>query len=200
MQFMQSQQTFMRNIEIQIGQLASALNWKPLGRLPSDRQVPLMEDAKESTAVELRSGKQLRQPYKATKFKTKEDNGVEQEVRKENNKGLVDVPILVPQPTPAKYMPRIPHPERLQKSKKNEKFQKFLDIFKKLSINIPFVEALVQMPNYPKFKKQIPSNKRHVKEYKIVALNEECNAVLVLVPQDQISLVKHFVIWVLTSI
>ena len=33
-------------------------------------------------------------------------------------------------------------------------------MFKKLEVNIPFVDALAQMPNYVKFMKEIISNKK----------------------------------------
>ena len=69
-------------------------------------------------------------------------------------------------------------PQRLWKNKLDEQFQKFLDTFKKLSINIPFIEALLKMPNYLKFMKGIFSKKRRLEEVKTVALTEECSVVL----------------------
>ena len=57
------------------------------------------------------------------------------------------------------YMPVVPFPQRLQKAKMREQFSRFLDIFKKIEINLPFVEALTQMPNYAKFPKDILSKK-----------------------------------------
>ena len=43
------------------------------------------------------------------------------------------------QPSPtAKYEPPIPYPQRLIKKKLDNQFDKFLEIFKKLHINIPF--------------------------------------------------------------
>ena len=40
------------------------------------------------------------------------------------------------------YVRPIPFPHRLQKSKLDDQFSKFLNMFKKIEINIPFVEAL----------------------------------------------------------
>ena len=45
-----------------------------------------------------------------------------------------------------------------------EQFSRFLDVFKKIEINIPFVETLTQMPNYAKFLKDILSKKRNFAE------------------------------------
>ena len=46
-------------------------------------------------------------------------------------------------------------------------------MLKQLHINIPFVEALEQMPNYVKFLKDILARKRRLGEFKIVALTRE---------------------------
>ena len=46
------------------------------------------------------------------------------------------------------YLPFIPFPQRQQRVKMKEQFSKFLDMFKKIEINIPFTKALAQMRNY----------------------------------------------------
>ena len=53
-----------------------------------------------------------------------------------------------------------------------------MEIFKKLHINIPFLEALKQMPTYVKFMKDILSKKRKLGDYETVAFLEECKAIL----------------------
>ena len=60
------------------------------------------------------------------------------------------------------YTSTIPFPQRLQKAKREEQFSKFLEIFKKIEINIPFAEAITQMPNYAKFFKDILSKRRRL--------------------------------------
>ena len=62
------------------------------------------------------------------------------------------------------YMFVFPFPQRLQKEKMEEQFSRFLDMFKKIEINIPFVEALAHMPNYAKFLKDILTKKRRFTE------------------------------------
>ena len=59
-----------------------------------------------------------------------------------------------------------------------KQFAKFLDIFKKLHINIPFLEALENMPSYVKFMKKILASKKKLEEYGTIALTEECSAIL----------------------
>ncbi|XP_074374637.1 uncharacterized protein LOC141715049 [Apium graveolens] len=54
-------------------------------------------------------------------------------------------------PTPKKPVyPPPPYPQCLQKQKQDKQFQKFMDFFKKLSINILFAKALEQMSSYVK--------------------------------------------------
>ncbi|XP_073133768.1 uncharacterized protein [Henckelia pumila] len=54
------------------------------------------------------------------------------------------------------FKPKLPYP-RFKKKELDEQFTKFLEIFKKLHINIPFADALLQMPNYGKFLKEVMS-------------------------------------------
>ena len=53
-----------------------------------------------------------------------------------------------------------------------------MDVFKKLHINIPFADALEQMPSYVKFMKDILSKKRRLADFETVNLTEECSAIL----------------------
>ena len=62
------------------------------------------------------------------------------------------------------YNPQVPFPQRLQKAKLEKQFSRFLNMFKKIEINIPFSKALTQMPHYAKFMKDILSRKRKIAE------------------------------------
>ena len=66
----------------------------------------------------------------------------------------------------------------LKKGKLEKKFVKFLEIFKKLHINIPFMDALENMPHFMKFIKKILANKKNFGEYETISLTEECSAIL----------------------
>ena len=72
----------------------------------------------------------------------------------------------------------IPFPQRLRKSKLDGQFSKFLNMFKKIEINIPFAEALAQMPHYAKFMKDILNNKRKFDEEGVVSLSVTCSVVI----------------------
>ncbi|GKA83488.1 putative nucleotidyltransferase, ribonuclease H [Tanacetum coccineum] len=66
----------------------------------------------------------------------------------------------------------------LKKEKENEQFQKFLRNLQQIHINIPFIEALEQMPKYAKFMKDLLSKKRKGSEASKIILNEQCSVVI----------------------
>jgi len=74
--------------------------------------------------------------------------------------------------SPKPYIPPLPFLQRMAKAKLNIQFGKFLDVLRKLYIDMPFIEALTQMPSYAKFMKEILSNKRKLEEHETVALTE----------------------------
>ncbi|XP_076884611.1 uncharacterized protein LOC143533852 [Bidens hawaiensis] len=76
------------------------------------------------------------------------------------------------------YVPPIPYPGRLKKQKMEEQYGKFLELFEQVHINLPFLDALKEMPKYAKFLKEVLSNKKKLEELSCVTLNEECSAVL----------------------
>ena len=51
-------------------------------------------------------------------------------------------------------------------------------MFKKIEVNIPFTEALAQMPYYVKFMKDILSKKRKLDEEGVVSLSATCSDVI----------------------
>ncbi|GJT14678.1 retrovirus-related pol polyprotein from transposon TNT 1-94 [Tanacetum coccineum] len=74
--------------------------------------------------------------------------------------------------------PLIPFPHRLKKEKEEAQQRKFLENLKQLHINIPFTEALSQMPKYAKFLNGLLSNKTRLEEAFTVTINVRCSAVL----------------------
>ncbi|XP_047147958.1 uncharacterized protein LOC124820332 [Vigna umbellata] len=76
------------------------------------------------------------------------------------------------------YVPTIPFPQRLKKQEQAKQFTRFLDVFKKFHINIPFAKALEQMPSYAKFMKDLLSKKRKLQEEETIMLTEECSAII----------------------
>ncbi|GJY70582.1 putative nucleotidyltransferase, ribonuclease H [Tanacetum coccineum] len=82
------------------------------------------------------------------------------------------------QPSSELQTPSIPFPRRLRKEKEEAQQRKLLENLKKLHINLPFTEALAQMPKYAKFLKGLLTNKAKLKEACTITMNERCSAVL----------------------
>lgn len=74
--------------------------------------------------------------------------------------------------------PKIPYPQRLAKTKKEDQFKKFIEFPNLLHVTIPFTEAITQMPLYAKLLKDILSNKRKLEDDETVALTAECNTII----------------------
>ncbi|XP_075086223.1 uncharacterized protein LOC142168945 [Nicotiana tabacum] len=72
----------------------------------------------------------------------------------------------------------IPFPQKMKREKIDSQFAKFLEILKHFHINIPFTDALLQMPSYAKFLKEIFSSKRKLEEVFVVILTEKYSAIL----------------------
>ena len=183
-----------------MGQLARGAQARQQGTLPSDTIINPKEQCK---AITLRSGKEVELPKgfgvregvvveEEVEVEVEVDEKVDEEERVEKKKVEEDVvgedeqasaqPLpssdIPPPPQVKAFVPPIPYPQRLKKYKEAQSFAKFLEVFKKLHINIPFAEALAQMPTYVKFLKELLSNKRKLEEFETVALTEECSAIL----------------------
>ncbi|XP_020206915.1 uncharacterized protein LOC109791958 [Cajanus cajan] len=65
-----------------------------------------------------------------------------------------------------------------ESKEKERQFLRFLDIIKKLQINIPFTEAMEQMPTYARFMKELLTRKRKVLEEETMELETGCSAIL----------------------
>ncbi|XP_058723091.1 uncharacterized protein LOC131594907 [Vicia villosa] len=74
---------------------------------------------------------------------------------------------------PPPYKLPIPYPQRLKKTKMESKYQKFIKVIEKLHVEIPFTEAITQIPSYAKFLKDILSNKRRLGDPKPL----ECHSI-----------------------
>ncbi|XP_073063937.1 uncharacterized protein [Primulina eburnea] len=158
----------MKSLETHIGQLANALKDQNKGQFPSNTEVNPREQCK---AVTLRSGKEIgiQEPAEeSVEILVEEDDGNDTSVREEK----VEEPekVLKQQPLPKV---NLPYPQRFKKKGLDDQFAKFLEIFKKIHINIPFADALEQMPNYAKFIKDVMSKMRKLQEFETVKLTEE---------------------------
>nr|GEW66334.1 reverse transcriptase domain-containing protein [Tanacetum cinerariifolium] len=85
------------------------------------------------------------------------------------------------------HQPPILYPSRLNKEKLQDNFDiqinKFLQMFKKLHINISLAEALALMPKYAKMLKDSLSNKDKLLDMVNTPLTENCSTVLKKLPE-----------------
>ncbi|XP_076902376.1 uncharacterized protein LOC143557109 [Bidens hawaiensis] len=205
---LKNQKARLQNIETQVGQLAQLLSERQPGGLPSNtvnilnaivnavtlrsgRTTTIVEPTSEPTKekeaetqvgqlvettseVTLRSGRTTT-IVEPTSEPTKEK---EAEIPVEVQERLVLATTAQPKEPVRTYIPPIPYPACLKKKRLEAQYEKFLEYFKQLHINIPFVEALSQMPTYAKFLKDVLTNKRRLEELSHVTLNKECSAIL----------------------
>ena len=178
----------LKNLETQVGKLALNMQNQNKGAFPSDSQ----KNPKDCTKIQLRSGKEV--SSSSIKEKKEKTDEKEEATGREEKKNMLEKTTDAEKQTLTKqpekscelkqkekvqaYTPAVPFPQRLQKARKEEEFSKFLEIFKKIEINIPFVEAINQMPNYAKFLKEILSKKKKIAEEGIVNLTATCSAVI----------------------
>ncbi|XP_024022388.1 uncharacterized protein LOC112091888 [Morus notabilis] len=173
----------MKALETQVGQLANAIKGQSSRSFPSDTE----KNPNECKAITLRSGRELEGPSVQNAMVDEEliksnDDGKDKS-KEENLKTKKEAPVVRPgsitySDNPPRITPPLPFPQRFQKKALDEQFENFLNTFKKIHINIPFMDALEQMPNYAKFMKEVMSKKRKLEDYETMKLTEECSAII----------------------
>ena len=174
--FQKNTSASLKNLETQVGQLALNVPNQNKGIFPSDTQ----KNPKDCMAIQLRSGKDLSSNKKTEGKEETEAEKEKTEEKEEKNSHLEQLKGSNDQKkkgVPA-YTLAVPFPQRLQKSRREEQFSKFLDIFKKIEINILFTEVISQMPLYAKFLKGILSKKRKIAKDGIVNLTATRSAII----------------------
>ncbi|KAL5543363.1 hypothetical protein UlMin_007147 [Ulmus minor] len=167
-QFMQSTQQALHSnsqaiskLETQLGQLATAVGEREKGKFPSQPipnpkgqyQVGSSNPNEEVKSITtLRSGKIIVKPDHLPEFE-KESHKSQPENSKSNDSTKNDN-----QPLP--YVPIAPFPQRLVPKEKGTKYSDILEVFKQVRINIPFLDAIKQVPAYSKFLKDLCTVKR----------------------------------------
>ncbi|XP_070054520.1 uncharacterized protein [Nicotiana tomentosiformis] len=173
-----------QKLEIQMRDLSREHNPKPKGRLPSDtianpkgngsgptshcmaittrsrkvlqgenEQIVGVDDLEQEVEaqVEVRIVIEVEKIPKEVKVQEENHKRVKEKA-KETPKALVEIP----RPSP-------PFPQRLARRVDDSKFEKFYDILKQLSVNIPFVEAFQEMRGFAKYLKDLITKKRTTK-------------------------------------
>jgi hypothetical protein len=73
-----------------------------------------------------------------------------------------------------------PFPVSSSRSKKEDKEKEILEVFKKVELNIPLLDAIKQIPKYAKFLKELCTTKRafKLKGHEMVSMGEIVSAVV----------------------
>ncbi|KEH17187.1 hypothetical protein MTR_0035s0100 [Medicago truncatula] len=147
-------------LETQLGQLAKQLAEQNKGGFSGNTK----ENSKNESynAIELRSKKVF------TPLVPKVPKKVDEEVVEKDG----DKPQVVPS-----YV-KLAYPRLAKKKMKEEgQFKKFMELFSQLQVNIPFGEALNQMPLYAKFMKELLTGRKRLKDDENIVLPENCSAI-----------------------
>ncbi|XP_070025765.1 uncharacterized protein [Nicotiana sylvestris] len=171
-----SHNTSIHNLEVQLGQISQTLNTLPKRALPSDEVVNPKggNNTGHAMTVTTRIGKggdattsRQRKIVDDEQVVHEDEIPNNEETREEVNLSREHIDdILKPVVPKAKaLMPSPPPPYHQSLAKQNGEiqFKKFVDMMKSLSINVPLVEALEQIPGYAKFIKDLMTKKRSMK-------------------------------------
>ncbi|KAJ9567329.1 hypothetical protein OSB04_003295 [Centaurea solstitialis] len=174
--------THNKMIETQIAQLAQQIanSVRPQGQLPGQ---PEPNPRAQMNVITLRDGKILMEVERKTTNVVSHggNGGVSKANEGENVVQTGDPPVesSVKKPT---HVPNVPFPARLAKAKLEAKLGKFLEMMKQLHINIPFMDAITEIPTYAKFLKDLISTKRRSR----ILLSEECSALITTVVPEKL--------------
>ncbi|XP_072073990.1 uncharacterized protein [Arachis hypogaea] len=165
------------------GKRARQFAKQPTNTFPSDT---IPNPREECKAIQLRNGKSVENDKGAKKKQAEEDKNDQASSKKEEESQALKKgkQVMEEQPQEKKkgevkpYAPKLPYPQRLHKEMRDQQFPKFLEIFRKLKINILLVEALEKMPLYAKFLKELITKKRSWNEKEKVVLTQECSAII----------------------
>ncbi|GKA10580.1 hypothetical protein Tco_0690013 [Tanacetum coccineum] len=148
-------------------------------------EIKIKRMAKPKVKEDSQTYKRKTEVTKDTVFPT--NNGITEDVQPpvvpvENQNPVsepVDAPVSAPMPNPKSS---IPYPSRQNDEKRrenaNEQIEKFYEIFKDMSFEISFVDALTLMPKFASTLKALIRNKEKLSEMARTPLNEHCSAVI----------------------
>ncbi|XP_073126749.1 uncharacterized protein [Henckelia pumila] len=162
----QNHDAMMQRVETQLGQLTNQLSSRAPSSLPSDT----VKNPKEVNVIFVQQAMTVKIEEQEVKVEHKPEQVIISPCKGKKGKeddlnSNVDISSLT-------------FPQRARQLNFDHQFKKFLEIFKKLHVNIHFAYALAQIPSYTKFLKEILANKRKLNNLDTVSLNEECSAVL----------------------
>ncbi|XP_022030957.1 uncharacterized protein LOC110931893 [Helianthus annuus] len=192
---LKNHQASFQDLQRVVGDMSRKLEERLPGQFAGNTQPNPNAHAK---AITTRSGKTVGNPRVEERVVDEEGDVIDEEIEMEapgkvqnrlspastaqpgesqSEKRVEKTPIDV-RPSPLVNHAYVPFPSRLKNQKYSREYGQFLDIFKQLKINLPFIEALQSMPKYAKFLKDLLRNKEKLGELSNVPLNGGCSAVV----------------------
>ncbi|XP_021828635.1 uncharacterized protein LOC110769043 [Prunus avium] len=186
-------------IENHVGQIATALNQREAGMMPSQTVIPAGHDHVQ--AIILRTGKVIGEVDNSTSLIQNHDEIQVEQVTGTNEKDEINMEEDKQAASSSEWIPKdeigrrarkekvchehtdedilhAPFPHRFTSSKQNQHAKDILEIFIKVQVNISLLDAIKQIPRYAKFLKDLCTNKRKFRDHETIALTEEVSAVL----------------------
>jgi len=187
-----NQEASMRNLETQVRQLAKQLAEQQSGQFSantqpnpkeqceaitirsgkqvgSDVNVKDIEDKNQTTGDEGKVGEEV--PPEAPSMENNKEDGKQDKENSDKNQSWRKIQKEIP-------LKHVPYPHAPSKREAERQFIRFTEILKNLQINIPFTEALQQMPTYARFLKEMLTKKRKIPEDERVELEAGCSAII----------------------
>jgi len=185
MSFQQETRSSIHNLEKQMGQVASSvgkLEAQMNGKLPSQTLNP-----KENvSAIMLRSGKELEEK-RSKQIEMEEEEEIENELNTKKKhppppqtETKTNTPKVTPHLMNSSFKTIPPFPVSSSRSKKEDKEKEILEVFKKVELNIPLLDAIKQIPKYAKFLKELCTTKRafKLKGHETVSMGEVVSTIV----------------------
>jgi hypothetical protein len=137
---MKNQLSFNKMIETQLAQLAASLPSSESGGIPGQHE-PTRENLKSVTT---RGGKTTWDPPYPKPAEKKQKEVITESDEEENTEKVAPNEEKLRMTTPQDYVDTmlLPFPRRIKKPTMDEQFRKFVEVIKRLNVNIPFLEAM----------------------------------------------------------
>ncbi|KAM1127923.1 hypothetical protein ACFX2B_037425 [Malus domestica] len=192
----QNQAREVTELKRQMGQMAEFMGQfsREPGKLPSSTDVNPKGGFESAKAITLRSGQEVGSDPSPSKSNQKEDEKMQsKEKRQELPSARIEQSLPQPPTHPnsttkgklgsnsmiSNSIPtNAPFPRRFMQSKKDESDKDILDTFRKVQINIPFLDAIEQVPKYAKFLNELCTTRKRASNKEVVRVSENVSAML----------------------
>jgi hypothetical protein len=161
----------MKMLEMQVRQLVGHLSADE-GKLPGQPQGP--ETAK---AIQTRSGKETEDPERSTGARKPKPSAEAMEFAKDEVTEIVTKELEFEMLGEDTKIPQLK--PRYFRGKLDNHFEKFVEVVRRLSINLPLLDAL-QVSTYSRYFKDILANKYEISTLRVdyVKMSEQCSAAI----------------------